>query len=412
MIVGMIISLVPAATAQQKVIQTGFVVSPAEAAAKHFADVTPLQFGASQRPELPKVFRVPGQLPPAIMQTGNSCVAMALSYGLASYLRRIPTSGDYTYRIALEQKVPIYRKQDLITFDDNNSDSLPPGLNPPQAMATIKDKGVCDLDQYRDWRYKIPPELRLKTVNNSLVLNNKVLDPRGIVERIKSTMHSSGNPVPFGMAIDDAFRTRGYRGHDAPGKPVVCRRMDSPDAMHFMLITGWDNTKNAFEVLNSFGSDFANNGYVWIDYEVFRSDYFIVAYSPEKVKDPNKVEVTTEMKEAFTSGEEIDAYCKLGVQLDRNGRFQELSFDVNPPDVSSGNLEIDQVITATEDVEVRAASPTRISTGLVWPEPPLGWIKKGEKVKLVDLTAFRVDPTGVRGTATNYWIKVQRIPQN
>ncbi len=37
-----------------------------------------------------------------------------------------------------------------------------------------------------------------------------------------------------------------------------------------MVVVGYDNTRQAFRLLNSWGSDWADNGYCWVDYDHFR----------------------------------------------------------------------------------------------------------------------------------------------
>jgi hypothetical protein len=56
--------------------------------------------------------------------------------------------------------------------------------------------------------------------------------------------------------------------------------------MHAMLIVGFDDTKNAFKVLDWRGKDYSDNGVIWMDYELIKNrdvvfDAYIVSHSTE-----------------------------------------------------------------------------------------------------------------------------------
>jgi len=93
-----------------------------------------------------------------------------------------------------------------------------------------------------------------------------------------------GNPVLIGMDISNAFQS---------AKVVY-----EPDSIslggHAMTIIGYDDDKydGAFEVINSWGEDWGNEGYMWIRYKDFAES---VRYGFELVFDevpPEDVVVT------------------------------------------------------------------------------------------------------------------------
>jgi len=45
---------------------------------------------------------------------------------------------------------------------------------------------------------------------------------------------------------------------------------DNIDGSHAMLVVGYDDTKKAFKAVNSWGKNWGNNGFVWIDYKAFQ----------------------------------------------------------------------------------------------------------------------------------------------
>jgi len=44
---------------------------------------------------------------------------------------------------------------------------------------------------------------------------------------------------------------------------------DESNCGHAMLIVGYDNTKNAFKIINSWGTNWGDNGYSWVNYNFF-----------------------------------------------------------------------------------------------------------------------------------------------
>lgn len=77
----------------------------------------------------------------------------------------------------------------------------------------------------------------------------------------------SGLPVVFGMAVpQQALMVIG-------GETGVCPapangEWESPSGAHAMLIVGYDDSRNAWLVRNSWGPDWGHRGHVWIDYRV------------------------------------------------------------------------------------------------------------------------------------------------
>jgi hypothetical protein len=77
---------------------------------------------------------------------------------------------------------------------------------------------------------------------------------------LKSFLYG-GFPLWFGVAVDDGFQNIGTGvWKSASGKN---------HGGHAMTIVGWDDNKQAFKIANSWGSDWADKGYGWVDYTYF-----------------------------------------------------------------------------------------------------------------------------------------------
>jgi len=87
-------------------------------------------------------------------------------------------------------------------------------------------------------------------------------------ERVRKSI-SEGKPVIIGMNCPDSF----FKATD------VWRPPENPSVSyggHAMCVVGYDDTKygGAFEIQNSWGTNWGNGGYTWIPYDVF--DQFVV----------------------------------------------------------------------------------------------------------------------------------------
>lgn len=85
----------------------------------------------------------------------------------------------------------------------------------------------------------------------------------------------NGLPVVFGAGVWSNFLS--FRGD------VYKSIGGSPAGGHCMLVVGYSNAKNAFLVKNSWGTEFGNRGYVWIEYGIFMQ-YLYDAWALEYAK--------------------------------------------------------------------------------------------------------------------------------
>ena len=93
-----------------------------------------------------------------------------------------------------------------------------------------------------------------------------VVDPSGDVTKIASVASIKEaickyGPVAASVNVTDAFQdyTNGVFNE-------VPSNYASPSSNHAIVIVGWDDAKNAWLMKNSWGTDWGENGYMWIDY--------------------------------------------------------------------------------------------------------------------------------------------------
>ena len=72
-------------------------------------------------------------------------------------------------------------------------------------------------------------------------------------------------PVVIAITID-----RNYFGARDENGLYIYRKFKDPVGGHAMLVVGYSDDMNAFKVVNSWGSGWGNEGFVWIDYKAFK----------------------------------------------------------------------------------------------------------------------------------------------
>lgn len=94
-------------------------------------------------------------------------------------------------------------------------------------------------------------------IDSYFYLNGEIL-----LEQTKAFLLSD-QPVVIAIAID-----RNYFGAKENGIAVY-RKFKKVDGAHAMLVVGYDDAMNAFKVVNSWGPEWGDQGFVWIDYKAF-----------------------------------------------------------------------------------------------------------------------------------------------
>jgi hypothetical protein len=77
------------------------------------------------------------------------------------------------------------------------------------------------------------------------------------------TQIASGFPVLIGMIVDDVFSQLG-------GEQIYNRPAGPSRGGHAMVVVGYSDSRHAFKVINSWGTNWGNNGFGWIEYTTFR----------------------------------------------------------------------------------------------------------------------------------------------
>jgi hypothetical protein len=181
----------------------------------------------------------------------GSCIGWSLSYAIRSYYTTL--SSDEPILLS-----PRFLYDNTVTGGDCQR-----GVNFNKALNFLKDIGTVP---YKDY---FPSKSSCFPLSKSNELANKAKNfkisgwqsiPRYDFERIKGSLYK-GFPVAVGMDVGDHFDK--YKGG-------IFKTFETQNLSgHAMAIVGYDDTKGAFKVMNSWGTAWGENGFGWISYDVF-----------------------------------------------------------------------------------------------------------------------------------------------
>ena len=201
-------------------------------------------------------------LPPAVRLDmpvpGNqgkqaSCSAWAIVYGAGNYYMHITTGKPYSDSDNLSPAF-IYNQLPKgsggsVAFMDNLELFRTEGACSLKSMPYHADDYTAQPDsaQHLDAaKYKIKGWEKIDMHNLTLIKN-------ALFQK---------KPVVFFIATDEGFNklTSPFTWKERCGRPGT---------VHSMVIAGYDDSRNAFLIMNSWGTSWGDKGFAWIDYQFF-----------------------------------------------------------------------------------------------------------------------------------------------
>lgn len=123
------------------------------------------------------------------------------------------------------------------------------------------------------------------------------------VENFKGYL-ADGRPIVFGARLGDRFMqwnsddVISYDTYNNPGMQ---------HAYHAMVLAGYDDARNAFRVINSWGTAWGDNGKIWVDYDFFISSFCYAAFVAQN-KPSASITNHTVGSESILEGDDLLAY--------------------------------------------------------------------------------------------------------
>lgn len=197
-------------------------------------------------------------MPPVGQQGAEfSCVAWAVSYARSA--ERYYKAGATSYSLGTNIFSPEYVYNQVKASSECSSGS---GIY--TSLNLLMNQGVCSWETmpYSDANgCSLLPNITQSTEANNFRINSfaqvSLSDPTAI-----KTLLSQNHPLIAGTSIDDNFTnaTAGMIWNSFNGVY---------GSNHGYVICGYDDSRHAYKVINSWGTSWGDNGYTWIDYDFF-----------------------------------------------------------------------------------------------------------------------------------------------
>jgi C1A family cysteine protease len=243
---------------------TGLIFSSAAEYAKIPEASMPLGAG-----NVPTVVDFSVNMPPVGDQNPqNSCVAWAIAYGCKSYQEKM--KGGYTYTTSGSLDYSKVFSPAFLYNLINNGQNV--GTSFVDACEIAKEYGLCTWQampyQPNNWVTR-PNANQLEAAKKFKIETYRRLDLTDATTSIKAQL-LGGLPVIISTVIDKNYYNGGF---NTTQNPYIWKSVGSISAGmgHAILIVGYDDNKNAFKFMNSWGQNWGNNGYGWISYNVVKS---------------------------------------------------------------------------------------------------------------------------------------------
>lgn len=211
---------------------------------------------------LPATFDLSSFLP----EVGNqgrlgSCTAWATAYYGRSLLSNY---SENTSRVANVRLSPSYIYNQLTKGQCK-------GTSIGSAMQLLVDEGASEWDifPYQSTGCNVQPNENQRVNASEYKMNDyKILSGVNLVAEVK-TLITQGKPVVVSMGLDKEFGKKDELGLTAYRPHKV--KKDEVYGAHAMLVVGYSNQNKAFKLVNSWGEEWGDDGFVWVDYEAFEN---------------------------------------------------------------------------------------------------------------------------------------------
>lgn len=204
------------------------------------------------------------QFAPLVKNQGGygTCVGWASAYYGRTILKARRENNKDITSITNNAFSPIFTYLNSNKEDDYNCAG---GAYINKAMRNMTAEGAVFYKDYSQAEFcdtEIPAEVLSKAADNKIkdftrLFTGEETDPEKI-DRVKRSL-ANGNPVIIGFKIEQAFYS---------SKNVYTPSDETPKGGHAMCVIGFDNEKygGAFEIINSWGADWGNKGFIWVKY--------------------------------------------------------------------------------------------------------------------------------------------------
>ena len=204
----------------------------------------------------------------------GTCVAWAVGYNLKTALNAIENGWSSSQLASTANQAS---PKDLwMSIPSSNKGSQCKGAVFEAALDAMITNGVASLQSVPYTSLGNCTGTKKGDSNNRLANYRKIAsETEGLtVSNFKGYLNA-GRPIAIGAKLGDRFmdwNSSSVLSSDTYNKP------DMQHAYHAMALVGYDDSKNAFRVRNSWGTSWGDNGSIWVDYNFFCRSFCFAAF--------------------------------------------------------------------------------------------------------------------------------------
>lgn len=212
-----------------------------------------------------------------------SCVGWATGYGALSIQRAILNNCTDQAVITRNAHSALFLYNQIKTEDCRRgsriSDAFTFLMNKGDCLARQFDYDVNNCEQMPD--SAVAAQARRFAIQDFLTLFGTGESPETKVQRVKIVL-SKNKPVVVGMLVLRNFYElkNAQYWHPALGNTT-------PAGGHALVVVGYDDRKGAFRLMNSWGKNWGDQGFIWVKYKDFgdfcKYAYTLYLLAPEKL---------------------------------------------------------------------------------------------------------------------------------
>jgi hypothetical protein len=194
----------------------------------------------------------------------GTCVAWAVGYNNKSYLDGVAKNLSPSQLYTIDHQ---YSPSDLFFSIDQSRRSCETGTFFDDAFNVLINRGINTLATvpYDGFCHTSSPG------SSSTASTNRIKNFRriqGSVQEIKEYL-AQGVPVVMGAMVNREFQA--WRGNDVHNH----LNYTGDEGGHAMIIAGYDDSRAAFRIINSWGNNWGDKGYAWVGYDFLVNQFCV-----------------------------------------------------------------------------------------------------------------------------------------
>jgi len=238
----------------------------------------------------------------------GTCVAWTSAYYARSMMLADKNSWTTQEKINEKAGSPFFIYEQIKSYSDLQCQE---GAGLIVALEALKQYGTVPIKRFaRSCGQPIAKELLIEAEKYRIAEYRRLFlaNTKDKVSPVKRVI-AQNKPVVIGL---QCFTNSFIAAKDSIWKPTnnELKQILGQEGGHALCVVGYDDSLRAFEVVNSWGANWANRGFIWISYEVFEQVCF-EAYEMYEADEP-AAQIVGEVKLTLSAGTDIPLHLKDG----------------------------------------------------------------------------------------------------